>query len=155
MHNFYNKGSLFIKKLILIIAVFILTLSCNSKRMVEIKIKDKTYKFELAVNEDERRRGLMYRKSLDKNSGMLFVYPREYELSFYMKNTLIPLDIAFIDSNLRVIDIRSMEPLDETPINSKKRAQYALEVNQGFFKNIGLKENDKIEILTPIPFIVE
>ncbi len=123
--------------------------------MVKIKIKNKIYHFEIANTSTERQKGLMFRKHLDKDGGMLFVYPREYSLSFYMKNTLIPLDIAFIDSNLKIVDIRQMQPLDETPIDSKLPAQYALEVNEGFFKKLGIKEGDKIEILTPIQYIVE
>ena len=95
----------------------------------------------------------MYREKLSKNSGMLFVYREKQYLSFYMKNTLIPLDIAFLDEFFRIINIEEMFPLDETSINSKKEAQFALEVNRGFFKRVGLKEGDIINFITPIPYI--
>jgi uncharacterized protein len=95
----------------------------------------------------------MFRKKLSSNNGMLFVYKDKRILSFYMKNTLIPLDIAFIDEYFRIINIEEMEPLDETSIISKKEAQFALEVNRGFFEKIGLKEGDIIKFITPIPFI--
>jgi uncharacterized membrane protein (UPF0127 family) len=94
----------------------------------------------------------MYRKKISKNSGMLFVYREKRYLSFYMKNTLIPLDIAFLDESFRIINIEEMTPLDETTISSKKIAQFALEVNRGFYKEVGLKKGDFINFISPIPF---
>ncbi len=94
----------------------------------------------------------MFREKLAKDSGMLFVYNSKRVLFFYMKNTIIPLDIAFIDENFRIINIERMEPLDETSIISKKEAQFALEVNREFFERVNLKEGDKINFVTPIPF---
>ena len=111
--------------------------------------------FEIAATEEARKKGLMHKKKLNKNSGMLFVYPNKSYLSFYMKNTFIPLDIAFIDEQFRIVDIQQMEPLDETSIVSKKKAQFALEVNKGFFERVGLKVGDKLEVITAIPFISE
>ena len=72
-----------------------------------------------------------------------------------MKNTFVPLDIAFIDESYKIVDIQSMQPLDETTIASKAKAMFALEVNRDFFNKIGQKVGDKIEILDPIPFISE
>lgn len=69
-----------------------------------------------------------------------------------MKNTIIPLDIAFIDENYKIINIERMEPLDESSIVSEKEAQFALEVNRGFFERINLKEGDIIKFITPVPF---
>jgi len=127
---------------------------CINKKQskVKIEIRDKTYTFELASTREERKKGLMFRKKLDPNGGMLFVYPNRTNLSFYMKNTLIPLDIAFISADYKIIEIRQMFPLDETSIESKEEAQYALEVNRGFFDRIGLKAGEKITILTSIIF---
>ena len=144
------------RKIILIFIIFLILFSCYSeKKYVKAKINKKIYKFELAITEKERETGLMFRKSLDQNSGMLFVYSNMNYLYFYMKNTIIPLDIAFIDYNYKIIDIQSMEPLDETTIVSKKKAMYALEVNRGFFDKVGLKVGDKIEFITPIPHLIE
>jgi len=86
---------------------------------------------------------------------MLFVYSYMTIMDFYMKNTLIPLDIAFIDGGFKIVDIQSMNPLDETTVRSKKRCMYALEVNRGFFERIGVKEGDTIEFITPIPYVTE
>ncbi|MDQ3864602.1 MAG: DUF192 domain-containing protein [Actinomycetota bacterium] len=103
---------------------------------------------EIADDPYERARGLMYRRSLGENRGMLFVYPRERELSFWMKNTFIPLSIAFIDSERRIIDIQDMRPLDDQPpgYDSAEPAKYALEVNQGFFEKSGVKVGDRVEL---------
>ena len=103
---------------------------------------------EVADDPAEQAKGLMYRKALGKNRGMLFIYPEERELSFWMKNTLIPLSIAFIDSERRIIDIQDMKPLDDKPPHyvSSEPAQYALEVNQGFFKKRGVKVGDRVEL---------
>jgi uncharacterized protein len=103
---------------------------------------------EVADNIFEQARGLMDRTMLGENRGMLFVYPEERELSFWMKNTLIPLSIAFIDSESRIIDIQDMKPLDDEPPSyvSAEPAKYALEVNQGFFEERGVKIGDRVEL---------
>lgn len=144
------------KRSILLLIILLTLFSCyQQKGYVKAKINKKIYTFELAITDKEREKGLMFRKKLDKDSGMLFVYSSMNYLYFYMKNTLIPLDIAFLDYEHKIIDIQSMEPLDETTIISKKKAMYALEANRGFFDRVGLKVGDKIEFITPIPYLLE
>jgi len=101
---------------------------------------------EIADNDAERQRGLMERTALAENAGMLFVFEREQPLSFWMKNTLIPLSVAYIDSTGRIVDIQDMEPLDETSHPSAEPGQYALEVNQGFFAERGVEVGNEMEI---------
>jgi uncharacterized protein len=103
---------------------------------------------EIADDTSERGLGLMYRTALAEDRGMLFVFPGEERLSFWMKNTLIPLSIAFIDSEGRIVDIQDMKPLDDDPPSyvSAKPAKYALEVNQGFFEERGIKVGDRAEL---------
>jgi len=103
---------------------------------------------EIADNPFERARGLMYRTALGEDRGMLFVYPGEQKLSFWMKNTLIPLSIAYIDSEGRIVDILDMKPLDDKSPHyvSSEPVQYALEVNQGFFEKRGVKVGDRVEL---------
>ena len=103
---------------------------------------------EIADGPFEQVRGLMHRTVLGEDRGMLFVYPEEQRLSFWMKNTLIPLSVAFIDSERRIIDIQDMKPLDDEPPSyvSAEPAQYALEVNQGFFEKRGVKVGDRVEL---------
>ena len=101
---------------------------------------------EIADNDAERERGLMDRTELATNAGMLFVFEQEKPLSFWMKDTLIPLSIAYIASDGRIVDIQDMQPLDRTSHPSAERAQYALEVNQGFFAERGIAVGDTVEL---------
>lgn len=95
----------------------------------------------------ERSRGLMFRTSLSPDSGMFFVFDKPETLYFWMKNTLIPLDIAFIDSNFVIVDIKHGVSNDTTIIQSTKPCMYALEVNFGYFKKHGIKIGDTIRII--------
>jgi uncharacterized protein len=99
---------------------------------------------EIADTPDERQTGLMGRDALAEDAGMLFVFDTEQPLSFWMKDTLIPLSIAFIDAQGRIVDIQDMQPLDETSHPSAVPAQYALEVNQGFFEARGIQVGDTV-----------
>jgi uncharacterized membrane protein (UPF0127 family) len=123
----------------------------QQQNTARIRINDRIYCFEVADTLETKQKGLMFRKQLDKNSGMLFVYPEEKDLYFYMKNTSIPLDIAFIDKDLKIFEIRQMNPFDESIIASGQKAMYALETNRGFFKETGLSVGDKIEFVWKIP----
>ncbi len=102
---------------------------------------------EIATTTAELEKGLMNRTAMGEDHGMLFVFPVEQQLSFWMKDTLIPLSVAFIDSNGRIVDIQDMQPQDLTNHNSAEPAKYALEVNQGFFEKRGLKVGDEVVIL--------
>ena len=95
----------------------------------------------------DMERGLMGRTSLAEDAGMLFVFSQEQstDSSFWMKDTLIPLSIAFIDPQGRIIDIQDMQPLDESPHYPAAPYQYALEVNQGFFANHGIDVGNALE----------
>ncbi len=117
------------------------TIDASSGEEVEVRV-------EIADDDPERARGLMHRTALAENRGMLFVFPREERLSFWMKNTLIPLSVAFIDSEGRIVDIQDMKPLDDDPPSyvSARPAQYALEVNQGFFEERGVEVGDRAEL---------
>ena len=117
------------------------TIDASGGKEVEVRV-------EIADSLSEQARGLMYRKSLGEDRGMLFVYRREQPLSFWMKNTRIPLSIAYIDSKGRITDILDMKPLDDQPphYTSSEPVQYALEVNQGFFDEHGVKVGDHAEL---------
>ena len=101
---------------------------------------------EIADTPAERTRGLMERTELAEDAGMLFVFNREQQAPFTMKNTLIPLSIAFIDAGGRIVDILDMQPLDETTrYSSAEPYQYALEVNKGFFGARGIEVGNVLE----------
>jgi len=101
---------------------------------------------EVVTGIEEQKQGLMHRSQMEENNGMLFVYPNQSRLSFWMKNTLIPLDIIFIDSK-GVIDTiyRKTTPHSETSLPARRNVQFVLEVNGGFSDRFGIKEGDLIE----------
>jgi len=109
-----------------------------------IIVKDRTITVEIADTSEKRMTGLMYRKSLKKNEGMLFIFSDEEIRSFWMKNTLIPLSIAFIKGDGIIVHIEDMEPQTETTHSSKYPVKYALEVNKGWFKENNITVGDKI-----------
>ena len=101
---------------------------------------------EIAKTNDERSRGLMFRKKLPDGKGMLFVFERDQQLSFWMKNTLIPLSIAFISSDGRIMEIKDMQPLSENTVQSSRSVRYALEAPQGWFSRAGVQAGDRLRM---------
>lgn len=102
---------------------------------------------EVAATPETRALGLMFRRHLEENQGMLFLHPNVIQGGFWMKNTFIPLSIAFIDSRGRIVDIQDMEPCPAEPCQvyvSKAPYQYALEVRKGYFKKRGVKVGDRV-----------
>jgi len=113
-------------------------LSCSGRRGDDawpywVELAEARVNVEVALRAAERQRGLMYRSELGENWGMLFVYEREEPLVFWMKNTTIPLSIAFLDRRRVVRDIQDMTPLSEAQHAASAPVMYALEVNHGWF----------------------
>ena len=94
---------------------------------------------EVADNPSRREQGLMYRKSLPEENGMLFIFDTSEMVGFWMKNTYIPLDIGFFDEDKVLFDVHSMKPLSTDVTYSSKKAKYALEVNEGWFERHSIK----------------
>jgi uncharacterized membrane protein (UPF0127 family) len=117
------------------------TIDSSGGEKVEVQV-------EIADDTSEQARGLMYRTALAQDRGMLFVFSGEKQRSFWMKNTLIPLSIAYIDSEGRIVDIQDMKPLDDDPPHyvSTEPARYALEVNRGYFEERGVEVGDRAEL---------
>ena len=101
---------------------------------------------EIARTPAQQQQGLMHRRELKDGNGMLFVYERDEIMSFWMKNTLIPLSIAFITHDGRILEIRDMEPGNLNPVRSSRSVRYALEVPQGWFSRAGIVPGDRLEI---------
>ncbi len=118
----------------------------EKKNLLPLLINDHKVYVEIARTEQEKARGLMFRQKLGENEGMLFVFEQEELLSFWMKNTFLPLSIAFIDRQGKIIDIQDMEPFSLNTHRSAKPAQYALEVNKGWFGKNGIKVGDVVTI---------
>jgi len=112
----------------------------------ELKLGDAVLKVEIAEKETERRLGLMHRGSLSEDQGMLFVYAKPQVMSFWMRDTFIPLSIAFLDVAGTILNIEDMQPLLDHGAVSHGAAVYAIEVNQGWFEKHGIKAGQKIEL---------
>lgn len=110
----------------------------------EIQINNHHFIVEIADTHITRALGLMHRHYLEKNHGMLFVFSEEAPRSFYMKNTLIPLSIAYINQEGIILEIYDMQPHSLESITSQYPAMYALELNQGVFAQLNIKPGAKI-----------
>lgn len=143
----YNKILFIIVILCIIvfppIVKYILSFSENQK--ISITIKKYKLIVEIADTKLTRTTGLMFRKELEWDNGMLFVFEAEKKVSFWMKNTSIPLSIAFIDRNGIITEILDLKPNNLTSKKSKKKVKYALEVNRDYFRKNDIKAGDKIE----------
>jgi uncharacterized protein len=117
---------------------------------VPIQIGGKVCHCEVANDERTRERGLMSRPKMADDHGMLFVFEQPQVLRFWMKNTLIPLDILFMNADGKVVAIRQMVPMDLSTTSSGEPAKYAIELNSGQAEAAGAKEGDVIH-LPPLP----
>lgn len=106
---------------------------------------------EVASADAERAQGLMHRRMLPENRGMLFVFPQAAAHSMWMMNTYIPLSVAFLDANGVIINIADMEPHTRNTHGAAQPAKYALETNQGWFRKRGIKPGTKVEGLKNAP----
>jgi len=138
--------------LIVALAVNLLTPKSSTPTVTKeetVTIHDLQFEsLELADEEKERQRGLMFRKEMCQKCGMLFVFEKASNRSFWMENTFIALDIIFIDSNGQIVNIaKETTPLDASKrYNSSKPAKYVLEVNSGFSVENNLQPGDKLDI---------
>ena len=144
LHNF-SVPALFV----LLLAVFVLpgqSFAQVNKELplVELTIKNVKLKAEVAADANTRTVGLMNRFSLKPDHGMLFVFAQSEPLAFWMRNTFIPLSIAYIDSKGVIVNIADMKPQDESTHPSAAPAMFALEMKQGWFKERGIVAGDKV-----------
>lgn len=114
-------------------------------RVTTLQVGGHEVTVEVAETDAQRQRGLMERDSLARDHGMLFVYPRPRTLSFWMRNTDIPLSIAYISQDGVIVDIQQMEPHTQQQHPSREPAMYALEMNQGWFEGHGVSVGDRIQ----------
>ena len=129
--------------------VFALLLACSAAHAemaeVELSIKGQKLVAEVARTDPERMTGLMHRRMLPENRGMLFVFTETALHGMWMMNTYVPLSVAFIDANGIIINVEDMEPLTQNAHSAAKPAKYALEMNRGWFRKRGIKAGAKIE----------
>ena len=114
-------------------------------------IKENCFNVEVVKTETERERGLMYRAELDKNNGMLFIFDKVGFYPFWMKNTLIPLDMMWIDSNYKIVFIGQNEQPCKSlicpPIIPLAKAKYVLEINAGLSQEFGFNVGDEAKFV--------
>ncbi len=118
----------------------------DADETVTITLGGEEFVLEIADSPEERQRGLMNRRSLGEDRGMLFVFSRDEKLSFWMKNTQIPLSIAYIAKDGTIKEIKEMEPHSLRPVESTYSVRYALEVNRGTFERLGIEPGDRIDL---------
>lgn len=115
-------------------------------RTVRMEIGGQPFTLEIAATDEDRQRGLMERKSMPADAGMIFVFDREQFLSFWMKNTLIPLDILYLNNAGQIVTIAQMKPLDESGVPTRAPARYAIELNAGTARRLGVRVGDVLRI---------
>lgn len=129
-------------------------LSCDPA-VYTLSIAEHTAQVELAATDKTRSRGLMFRDSLPEDSGMLFVFERPGPHSFWMRNTRIPLAIAFIDSAGIIVNIEEMKAHDETPVYPRAYILYALEMNAGWFAKKGIAPGMRVNFGDAINAVIK
>ncbi len=113
--------------------------------------KSALVRVELADTNEERARGLMDRDSLPEVRGMLFLFPANHRSPFWMKNTRIPLDIAYLDASGRVLEVKAGKPFDETLLQPSQSYRHTLEVNGGWFARHGLGVGSVVRLPEGLP----
>ena len=99
---------------------------------------------EVAATQEDRMRGLMQRKAMPQNRGMLFVFTEPQRHCMWMKNTLLPLSVAFMDESGRILNVEDMQPQTENSHCAARPARFALEMNLGWFREKGLSAGTKV-----------
>lgn len=146
------------REIIVIIVLFLLALGFSFyynygsifREINNVCFKERCFIVEIADSDEERQKGLMFRESLAQDNGMFFVFEEERNYLFWMKDTLIPLDIIWINKDKEIVFIgENAQPCEVDqpcrPINPIKNALYVLEVNSGIVNEIGLQVGDKVD----------
>jgi uncharacterized protein len=134
---------------LMVLALFLLAISAQpalaDARIVELRIGEQSLTAEVADTDQTRRHGLMFRESLPQDHGMLFVWEEPARYAMWMLNTPLPLSVAFIDADGRIINIEHMRPRTRTSHLAAAPVRYALEMEQGWFDARGIGPGDQVE----------
>jgi uncharacterized membrane protein (UPF0127 family) len=112
----------------------------------EFKLGARAVRLQVALLPEETQKGLMFRRELAADEGMLFVFDRPQQLSFWMRNTPLSLDIGYFDADGVLREIYPLYPHDERPVASRGRMQFAVEMNQGWYRTAGVKPGDRLDL---------
>ena len=150
-----NAGTTFL----IILGLLVVTHACSredpnainnplgSDHYFDLAIEGKSLKVQLAIEAEELRRGLMYREDLGENEGMIFIYSIPQRMTFWMRNTSLPLDVGFISSNGVLQEFYSLYPYDETSVVSRgEKLQFALELNQNWFQKNDINRGASLDL---------
>jgi uncharacterized membrane protein (UPF0127 family) len=112
-----------------------------------VRIGARDTRLQVALRQTEQTRGLMERQSLEPDEGMLFVFPRQQKMSFWMRNTPLPLDIGYFDSEGILREVYPLFPHDERAVVSvAQNLQFAVEMRQGWFREHGVRPGDRLDL---------
>lgn len=149
-HNFIRS---------LVVVSFLLLTACGGSEAAKstdlktvddrfpITVGERTVQMQVAALPEEMQKGLMFRKSMGADEGMLFLYPAPTQLGFWMRNTEIPLTIGYFDAEGELKETYEMYPHDDRRVSSHARnLQFALEMNQGWFRQAGVKPGAKLDL---------
>ena len=127
------------------LALLLMPVGCTPRlEKVSVTAGSAVFSVEVARTAAQRERGLMRRRSLGSREGMLFVFEGDQHLAFWMKDTPVPLSIAFLSSEGRILQIEDMEPLSLKAVRSRMSARYALELPRGAFAEVGAREGNTV-----------
>jgi uncharacterized membrane protein (UPF0127 family) len=114
-------------------------------RVISLTAGIHVIKAEVAATDEERQQGLMFREKMAPNEGMVFMFEAPADVCMWMKNTLLPLSVAFIDESGKIANIEDMKPQTTENHCAKKQVRYALEMNRGWFRQKNIKPGGVIE----------
>jgi uncharacterized protein len=134
---------------LLLLLVFASWARAESLPLIPLKIGEFEFCAEVAATQGARERGLMHRKTLAENQGMLFVFPESGKYSLWMANTIIPLNAAFLDAEGVILAIVTMHPQESAIHSSPEHTAYALEMNAGWFDERRIRAGDKVKGVPP------
>ena len=126
--------------------IFLLFLSFSVISEEKISIESLFSKIEVVSNSQERKLGLMHRENLPYDNAMFFIWEYKKRQCMWMRNTYIPLNVAYLDSSGKILEIYDMVPLSDESVCSKKRVRYALEVNLNWFEDNNILVGDVLDI---------
>lgn len=140
-------------RIILALACMAIAGSLHAQAMPQVELTAGIHRIEaeVAATQENRMRGLMQRQSMASHHGMLFVFPQKAQHCMWMRNTLLPLSVAFLDDEGRILNVEDMQPQTDDNHCAAGPARYALEMNLGWFRQRGLVSGARIMGLSRLP----
>jgi uncharacterized membrane protein (UPF0127 family) len=135
----------------LTLALLSLTACARTLPTIPVQIGGEEFRIEVARSEEQKARGLMHRRSLGQRTGMIFVYETDEHLSFWMKNTTLPLTLAFLSREGEILQVMELKPLSLKPVTSERAARYALELPAGSLQRLGVVPGDRVRLPADFP----